>query len=83
MSGIDDGSARTGSGEGAELALCTDLYEITMAASYLALGVGGTATRAPARAPVRSLPEPSPVAEVCWMEAPVPSRRLHRSKEPS
>jgi hypothetical protein len=23
MSGVDDGSARTGSGEGAELALCT------------------------------------------------------------
>ncbi|WP_437567734.1 nicotinate phosphoribosyltransferase [Sorangium sp. So ce542] len=44
MSGVDDGSARTGGGEGAELALCTDLYEITMAASYLALGVGGTAT---------------------------------------
>lgn len=44
MSGVDDGSARTDSGEGAELALCTDLYEITMAASYLALGVGGTAT---------------------------------------
>lgn len=42
--GSVDGSTRAGSGEGAELALCTDLYEITMAASYLALGIEGMAT---------------------------------------
>lgn len=44
MSTAGDRGPRIDPCDASDIALCTDLYEITMAASYLALGVEGTAT---------------------------------------